>query len=318
MKIYRYGEKVVANARAIWTDAMYEAGMANENVMALTGDLSRSLCTERFRKEIPERYLNIGIAEQNMTSIAAGLALCGKIPYCSSYAPFVTLRAAEQFRTDVCYMNLKVRIIGAGAGINSSGPTHSGLEDAGTVRGFANSTIVAPSDPSMISKIFAASVDYDGPMYIRLDNGRGMQSVYKEDYPFTIGKAIQVLEGHDVAIFSFGSLLTYAVEAALKLAEEGISVAVYDFHTLKPLDIDCVLSVSDKCKHIITLEDHNILNGLGSAVSEVLAENPCGCRLKRLGVPDVFPCTGPPEALHDALGYGIQNIVDTAKLMLKA
>lgn len=310
MKVYRFGEHVVANARAIWTEAMYEAGIANAAVIAMTGDLSRSLCTEKFRTLIPERYLNIGIAEQNMVSIAAGLALCGKIPYCSSYAPFLSLRAAEQFRTDVCYMNLNVRLIGAGGGINSSGPTHSGLEDAGTVRGFANATVVSPSDPSMIRKVFEASVIHDGPMYIRLDNGRNVQSVYSEDYSFSLGQAIKVLDGTDFAILSFGSLLSYAVEAAYRLAEKGLSVAVYDFHTLKPLDCEAVLKIASNFKLIATLEDHNIFNGLGSAVAEVLAENACQCQLKRFGLPDVFPCTGPPKKLHDQLGYGIDNIVN--------
>ena len=219
MKVYRFGEHVVANARAIWTEAMYEAGIANAAVIAMTGDLSRSLCTEKFRTLIPERYLNIELLSRTWSQ-CGWLGVMRQNPYCSSYAPFLSLRAAEQFRTDVCYMNLNVRLIGAGGGINSSGPTHSGLEDAGTVRGFANATVVSPSDPSMIRKVLNKR-NHDGPMYIRLDNGRNVQSVYSEDYSFSLGRAIKVLDGTDFAILSFGSLLSYAVEAAYRLAEKG-------------------------------------------------------------------------------------------------
>lgn len=315
MKLLNPSERVHANSRLFWHKALAEIGK-NENVVALTADLSRSICTEDFRKQYPERYFNVGIAEQNMVGMAAGLALNGKIPYCTSFAPFVTMRAIEQFRTDACYMNLKVRLVAAYGGIALTGPTHSGLEDAGIVRGIANSTVVCPSDVTMIEKVFKASVDYNGPLYIRLGEGSNDPEIYGEDYDFQIGKAIVAKEGKDATIISFGLVLKYAVEAANRLAQEGIDVGIIDMHTLKPLDAQAVYHAAKTTGRIVTVEDHSIYNGLGSAVAETIMDSGVTCKLKRLGIPDVYPSYGLAPQLHEKYGYGTDAIVAAIKNML--
>jgi transketolase len=181
VKLLDPNEKVLANSRAVWHESFADMVKKNTEVLVMTADLSRSICTEIVRKEVPERFYNVGIAEQNMIGMAAGMALSGKVVYCSTFAPFASLRAVEQFRTDVCYMNLNVRVVSSYGGITSSGPTHSGLEDAGIMRGIPNSTVVCPSDLGMIAKVFEASVNHEGPMYIRLGVGANEAYLYGED-----------------------------------------------------------------------------------------------------------------------------------------
>lgn len=316
MKLLNPTEKIHANSRPIWHEALEEIGAANPNVVALTADLSRSVCTENFRKRFPDRYFNVGIAEQNMLGMAAGLAMNGKIPYCTSFAPFLTMRAVEQFRTDVCYMKLNVRMVAAYGGIAITGPTHSGLEDAGIIRGIANSTIVCPSDVTMMRKVFRASVDYDGPMYIRMGEGSNDVEVYGEEYDFKIGKAIVAKQGKDATIISFGLVLRYAVEAAMQLSKEGIDVGVIDMHTLKPLDKDAILEAAATTGRIVTVEDHSVYNGLGSAVAETLADEGMGCKLKRLGIPDLYPAYGLAPQLHKKYGYGADGVIAAVKSLL--
>ncbi len=316
MKLFDPTEKVHANSRPIWHEALAEIGAANPNVVALTADLSRSVCTENFRKSFPDRYFNVGISEQNMVGMAAGLAMNGKIPYCSSFAPFLTMRAIEQFRTDVCYMGLNVRLVAAYGGIAITGPTHSGLEDAGIIRGIANSTVVCPSDVTMMRKVFHASVDYDGPMYIRMGEGTNDAEIYGEDYEFKIGKAIVARPGKDATIISFGLVLRYAVEAAMRLEKEGVDVGVIDMHTLKPLDKQAILEAAAATGRIVTVEDHSVYNGLGSAVAETLADEGISCKLKRLGIPDVYPSYGLSPQLHKKYGYGTDGVIAAVKGLL--
>ena len=316
MKLLNPAENIYANSRPIWHEALEEIGANHPDIVALTADLSRSVCTENFRKRFPDRYFNVGISEQNMVGMAAGLALNGKIPYCTSFAPFLTMRAIEQFRTDVCYMNLKVRLVAAYGGIALTGPTHSGLEDAGIVRGIAHSTIVCPSDVTMMRKVFQASVDYDGPMYIRMGEGSNDAKIYGEDYDFEIGKAIVAKQGKDATIISFGLVLRYAVEAAMQLGRAGIDVGVIDMHTLKPFDRGAVLEAAAKTGRIVTVEDHSVYNGLGSAVAETLTDEGIYCKLKRLGIPDVYPAYGLAPELHKKYGYGADGIISAVKSLL--
>ena len=316
MKLLAPDEKVLSNAMPVWHDSFGELVRSYPDIIALTGDLSRSVCTEKARVGTPERFFNIGIAEQNMVGIAAGLALSGKVVYCATIAPFATMRACEQFRTDVCYMNLNVRMVGKYGGISNSGPTHSGLEDAGIVRGMANSCVVCPSDVGMISKVFEASYHYKGPMYIRMGSGSNEGYIYDEDYQLEIGKALIPKKGKDATIISFGTVLRNAVEAANLLMSEGVDVGVIDMHTLKPLDKESVLNAACATKRIVTVEDHSIYNGLGSAVAEVLMENSVHTGFKRLGIPDIFPAYGDPLKLRDRYGFGTKAIVEAIKDML--
>ena len=316
MKLLDPNEKIVANSMALWHDYFGEFARKHNDVIALTGDLSRSVCTEKVRVETPERFFNIGIAEQNMVGIAAGMALSGKIVYCATIAPFATMRACEQFRTDACYMNLNVRLIGKYGGITNSGPTHSGLEDAGIVRGMANSCVICPSDNGMIPKVFEASYYHKGPMYIRMGAGTNEGYIYDEDYPLVIGKALTPKEGKDATIISFGMVLRNAVEAANILMNEGIDVKIIDMHTLKPLDVDAIVEAAQSTKRIVTVEDHSIYNGLGSAVAEVLMESGIQTGFRRLGIPDIFPAYGDPLKLREKYGYGTKALVDAVKSLL--
>jgi transketolase len=316
MKLFGPNEKVLAAPRSVWDESFSAMAESNENIIAMTADLSRSICTNTFSKKVPERFFNCGIAEQNMIGMAAGLALCGKIPYCVTFAPFAAMRAGEQFRTDACYMGLNVRVVVGYGGIPAGGPTHSGLEDAGIIRGFAGATVVSPSDLSMIPKVFQASVNYQGAMYIRLGIGVDEAYIYDGDYEFEIGKAIKARPGKDATIISFGMSLKPALEAALELEKDGIDVGLLDMHTLKPLDNDAVLEAARNTGRIVTMEDHNIYNGLGSAVAEVLAESDVPCKFKRLGIPDLYPVYGVQEKLRNKYGYGPIAAVETIKKML--
>jgi transketolase len=307
MKLKGPYDVVYANSRPYWHDALEYIGGLDKNIIALTADLSRSVATEKFRKTYPDRFFNVGIAEQDMIGLAAGLALNGKIPYCCSFAPFLTMRALEQFRTDVCYMNLNVRMIGAYGGIAAAGPTHAGLEDAGIIRGLANATVVCPSDVSMVKKMFEASVKYKGPMYIRMWQGAKESDLYDEDYTLEIGKAIEAREGNDVTIISFGVIMREAVVASNALAEEGIKAGIIDMHTLKPIDKEAILKAAKHTGRIVTVEDHSLFNGLGSAVAETLMDAGVSCKLKRLGIPDIYPIYGDNPKLY-ARGKIIQVI----------
>lgn len=316
MKLMNPKENVYANGRSFWQEAMAEIGEMDERVVALTADLSRSVCTETFRKRYPERFFNVGIAEQNMVGMAAGMALCGKIPYCASFSPFLTMRALEQFRTDACYMNLPVRLVGSYGGIAITGPTHSGLEDAGIVRGLANGAVVCPSDVTMVGKVFRASLDYPGPLFIRLGEGSNDPQLYDGEYEFAIGKAIEARKGSDVTIVTFGFVLKYAVEAAEILEREGIIVGILDMHTLKPLDVDAVCKAARQTGRFVTVEDHSLMNGLGTAVAETLMDAGITCKLKRLGIPDLYPCHGQSKDLHKLYGYGTGGVVQAVRDLL--
>ena len=316
MKLLGPNEKVLSNVLPVWHDIYGEFVMKYPDIVTLTGDLSRSVCTEKARVDTPERFFNVGIAEQNMVGLAAGLALSGKIVYCATIAPFATLRACEQFRTDVCYMNLNVRMIGKYGGITNSGCTHSGLEDAGIIRGMAGSCVVCPSDVGMISKVFEASYHHKGPMYIRMGSGTNEGYIYDEHYKFEIGKALIAKEGKDATVISFGMVLRNAVEAANQLAAEGIDVGIVDMHTLKPIDKEAILKAAHATKRIVTVEDHSIYNGIGSAVAEVLMESGAQAKFKRLGIPDIFPEYGDPLKLREKYGFGTKAIVEAVKSML--
>ena len=317
MKIFGPNEKIVANARPVWQEHFAAMVKKHKNVVVLTADLSRSTCTELARKETPERFFNVGIAEQNMLGMAAGLALNGKIPYCATIAPFATMRAGEQFRNDACYMNLNVRLVGSYGGIvDPAGPTHSGLEDVGVIRSMPNTTIVSPSDLNMVAKVFEATVNYQGPVYIRMETGSNEPILYAEDYDFNIGKAIVVKEGKDATIISFGMILRNALEAAQKLGEEGIDTGVIDMHTVKPLDTEAVLQAARQTGKVVTMEKHSINNGLGSAVAETILEGGVSCKFKRLGIPNLFPTYGNPEKLAVKYGFGTDAAISAIKAMM--
>jgi transketolase len=273
----------------------------------------RSDKIEEFKASFPDRAFSVGIAEQNMVSIAAGLALTGKIVFCSTMAPFMTMRACEQVRTDLDYGNLKVRLIGSHSGLSSgSGPTHAGQEDIAIMRALPNMTVIAPGDPNQIAKVIEASIDWDGPVYIRIGRG-GEPWVYQDDYDYQIGKSITVRDGKEATIIACGAMLYHANKAAELLAEEGHDIRVIDMHTIKPIDEEAIVRAAEETGTIITAEDHNITGGLGSAVADVIADRNLNVRLKRVGIPNVYCCIGTADAMYEKYGMDHQGIYKTVK-----
>lgn len=314
--VYPSGSHILADVRGIWSRALADLGHADPRVIALNADLSRATFTDQFKQELPDRFFNVGIAEQDMVGICAGLALKGKLPYAVTYAPFAAMRAGEQFRTDCCYQNLPVRLIGMAAGLSPAGATHSGIEDAGIIRTMPNAVVVSASEPKMVEKILNASLSCPNPMYIRLGFGRGEQEIYDGDYDFAIGKAIEARPGKDATLITFGTVLSDALKAAELLAVEGLDIQVIDMPTLKPIDKEAILEAAETTGKIITLEDHNIYGGLGSAVAEVLAEADIPCKFRRLGIPDCFAHFGSLPFLHGTYGYDAAAAVRALRELL--
>ncbi len=315
METYAFKEEL-RSARPMLDEAMQEYVVKNREFCLVSPDVSRAGMPEFIRK-FPEHHFNVGIAEQASIDFAAGMALEGRLPFVYGMSVFMSMRSCENIRTNVCYQRANVKIIGNNTGLaGGGGSTHYAMEDLGIVRNFPGITLIAPGDPDQAVKAFYASVEHQGPVYIRLANGRNEPAVYREDYEFKIGRGITVKEGSDAAIIACGIMVSYAVEAARLLAEEGISVTVVDMHTLKPLDKELVYSVAEKTGRIVTLEDHSVIGGLGSAVAEALAESGVSCRFKRLGIPNTFPGFGSFEDLQDEHGYGISAVISQIKKML--
>lgn len=284
----------------VYGQVLAEMGRKNENIVVLTADLMRSNKTKDFFDEFPDRYFNVGIAEQNLFSVAAGLARVGKIPFASTFAAFASMRACEQVRTDIAYNDLPVKIVATHAGLSmgTGGPTHFALEDLAIMRAIANMTVIVPADAIETARVVGACVDWPGPVYIRI--GRGLEPIVynDENYDFSIGKAVVMNEGTDITIICCGIAVLTGVEVARELAKEDLSVRVLNMHTIKPLDREAVIKAANETKFIITAEEHNIIGGLGGAVAEVLADEGSGTKLKRLGIRDEYPAIGYPEALY--------------------
>src|SRR3989344_1848258 len=267
--------------------SLEEIARYDKRIFLLTGDLGFSVF-EKFRDEFPDRFINMGVAEANMTGVAAGLALSGKIVFIYSIVPFATMRCFEQIRNDLCMQNLDVKIIGVGSGLSygSLGPTHQSIEDIAIMRALPNMVVVCPGDPVEAGLVVRESMHYKGPVYIRL--GRGGEPVIHKTRPdFEIGKAITLVDGSDVTLIATGNMLENAVLAAGLLAEK-ISVRVISMHTVKPIDKESVLKSADETKVIFTIEEHSLIGGLGSAVSEILAEHNKEIIFKRIALPDSF------------------------------
>lgn len=306
--------------RTAFIDTLCELAEQNEHIWLLTGDLGYSVL-ERFASRFPSRFVNVGVAEQNMTGLAAGLALCDKIVFTYSIANFPTLRCLEQLRNDVCYHNLNVKIVAVGAGFTygAQGMTHHATEDLAIMRALPSMTIVAPADPVETRLATRAIVDWCGPCYLRL--GKASETVVHQRPPaFSIGKAITVREGKDVALITTGDISSNAMQAAERLVQHGIQARVLSMHTLKPLDTKAVLAAAQQTKAIITVEEHNITGGLGSAVAEVLAESGNShITFKRICIKDEF-CrqVGSQEYLRGICGLSVDDIVEVVRSLSEA
>jgi transketolase len=301
--------------REAFGDEILKLGKENKNIYIVDIDIGKSCKTGAFAKELPNQHINVGIAEQNGCGVAAGLATTGKIPFVSTYAVFGSLRMAEQIRQEVCYPKLNVKIACSHGGLTpaNDGASHQCIEDMGVLRTFPNMTVVMGADYYSTRKLIKQAAELNGPVYLRFTRD-AIPVIYDENEEFEIGKAKQIMDGEDIAIIANGDTVHLALEAAKKLNEEGISVKLLDMHTIKPLDRAAVVGCLNIGK-VITVEDHNIINGLGSAVCEVVAEEGKGI-VKRIGVQDQFGQSAPYEKLMEINGITIENIVATAKELL--
>ena len=296
-------------------DEIVELGKENPNIVVLDIDIGKSCKTAAFHKALPDQYLNVGIAEQNGAGVAAGLATCGKIPFVVTYAAFGSMRICEMIRQEICYTNLNVKIACSHGGVTpaNDGASHQAIEDMGILRTIPNIAVVMPADYNSTRKLVRQAGTTEGPVYLRFTRD-AIPQIYGPDVEFTIGKAHQIQDGKDVAIIANGDTVRLAIEAAKVLADKGISARVLDMHTIKPLDVDAVTACVNDIGKIITVEDHNILNGLGSAVCEVVAEMGKGI-VKRVGIQDRFGESAPYERLLEKNGITVENIVAIAEQM---
>ena len=294
-----------------------ELGKENPDILVVDVDIGKSCKTVEFRKALPKQYVNVGIAEQNGAGVAAGLATCGKIPFVVTYAVFGSLRMCEMIRQEICYPNLNVKIACSHGGVTpaNDGASHQSIEDMGVLRTLPNMTVIMPADYNAARKLVRKAAEMYGPVYLRFTRD-AIPQIYDEDVEFTIGKALQIREGKDVAIIANGDTVRLAIDAAKALESKGISARVLDMHTIKPLDTEAVAAAVNDIGKIITVEDHNILNGLGSAVCEVAAEMGKGL-VKRVGIQDQYGQSAPYERLLAINGVTVENIVAIAEGMNK-
>ena len=299
-------------------EAIVELGRENKDIVVVDIDIGKSCKTGDFRKELPDQYLNVGIAEQNGAGVAAGLATCGKIPFVVTYAAFGSMRICEMIRQEICYTNLNVKIACSHGGVTpaNDGASHQAIEDMGILRTIPNMTVVMPADYAAAKSLVKAAAETYGPIYQRFTRD-AVPVIYDENEKFEIGKGKLLRRGSDVAIIANGDTVRLALEAADELAKAGVQARVIDMHTIKPLDTACVNACVDEVGKIITVEDHNILNGLGSAVAEVIAERGKGI-LRRVGIQDQFGQSAPYERLLEMNGITVENIVALAKDLVKA
>lgn len=290
--------------------ALEELGMENKKVVVLDADLYNSTKTEYFKEKYPDRFINLGIAEADMIGTAAGLATCGQIPFASTFAAFATGRVYDQIRTSIAYPKLNVKICATHAGITvgEDGATHQMLEDINLMRGLPNMVVISTSDDIQTKWAVKEIAKYSGPVYLRLSRYK-VPSIYDEKTKFEIGKGIQIGDGKDATIFATGITVAEAIEAQKILKEQGIDVRVVDIHTIKPIDKEIIIKCAKETKKLISVEDHSIIGGLGTAISEVLTDN-YPKKLVRMGIDDTFGRSGRAEDLMKYYGIDKNAIVE--------
>jgi transketolase len=278
--------------RDVFGKTIIDIAQQREEVVVLTADLSDATRVTPFAELFPERFVNVGVAEQNMIGTAAGLALGGKIPFVTTFASFASLRVCEQIRNDLAYQNLSVKVVGIDTGVSTGylGVTHYGWEDIAVLRGIPNMVILSPSDGLSVMKLVWAATAHNGPVYIRLSGGKPIPIVYGGDRVFEIGKSMTVRDGRDVALFATGLMVSQALDAARQLHVEGIEARVVDMYCIKPIDEMAILTAAEETGLIVAVEEHNKMGGLGSAISEVLAQRGNAPQLIRMALGDQF-CT---------------------------
>lgn len=305
-------DKKVATRKS-YGEALEQLGKENPNVIVLDADLAGATKTDMFAKQFPDRFFDMGIAEANMMATAAGFATCGKIPYASTFAVFAAGRAYDQIRNSICYPKLNVKICATHCGVTvgEDGATHQMIEDLSLMRTLPNMTVMSTSDDTQTKWAIKEIAKIQGPVYLRLAR---METpiIYDENTKFEIGKAIQIGEGTDGTVFATGITVSEAIKAQEILKQERINIRVVDMHTIKPIDKEIIIKSAKETKKLISIEDHNIIGGLGSAISEVLTEE-YPTKLIRLGIKDVFGKSGKAEELIKYFGITADNIIEVMK-----
>ncbi len=294
--------------RQSYGEALAELGKENPNIVVLDADLSTATKTNIFAKEFPERFFDMGIAEQNLVSTAAGMSTCGKIPYVSTFAVFAAGRAYDQIRNSVCYPKLNVKICATHAGITvgEDGATHQMIEDISLMRTLPNMTVISTSDDIQTKWAVKEISQINGPVYLRLSR-LSTPIIYNENQKFEIGKAVQIGEGTDGTVFATGVTVAETIKAQENLKQKGINIRVVDIHTIKPIDKETIIKCAKETQKLISIEDHNIIGGIGSAISEVLTDE-YPAKLIRLGIKDTFGKSGKAEELMKYFGITAENI----------
>jgi len=313
------GLNAVNPGLAYLSDGLIELTKAGYPVMAGSADLQYSNGLNKFASQYPERYLQFGISEQNMVTAAAGLATCGVMPFVATFASFLGLLCCEQIRMDVAYSAQPVRLIGHHTGISLGfyGTSHHATEDIATMRSIADLAVVSPADGPQLVAAIRASATYDKPVYFRIGRGRD-PIVYQDDVVFEFGKAHEHIEGEELTIIACGITVHAALAAARKMNAEGRSVGVIDMASIKPIDRDAILRAAARSKRMMTVEEHNVLGGLGAAVAEVLADEGVGVKLKRHGIYDEYSLIAPPTHLYEHYKLDAAGIEEVALAHLNA
>lgn len=303
--------------RDAYGETLARLGETNKDIVVLDADLSGSTKTAIFAKRFPERFFNMGVAEQDMIGTAAGLATAGKIPFASTFAIFATGRAWEQVRQSVAYPKLNVKIVASHAGITvgEDGASHQSVEDIAVMRVIPEMTVIVPADGIETRKAIEEVTRYKGPVYVRVSRGKS-PVLMDESYDFKIGKGTVLRDGSDVAIIACGIMVSKALEAADILKKEGLSARVINISTIKPLDTDLIIKAARDTGGVVTAEEHSIIGGLGSAVAEVLAENR-PVPMKRVGIEDRFGTSGDADRLMEIYGLTSENIAKAAREVIK-
>jgi len=303
--------------REAYGNALVELGKKNKNVVVLDADLAKATKTENFKKEFPQRFFDMGIAEADMLGTAAGLATCGKIPFASSFSVFAVGRAYDQLRNSIAYPNLNVKVAATHAGITvgEDGATHQAIEDIALTRVLPNMTVICPCDEFETKWAINKAAEILGPVYIRLGRSKA-EEVYSENETFELGKGKVVRDGNDVTVIATGIMVAEAVRAHEILKQEGIFIRVIDIHTIKPIDKDIIIKAAYETKGIITAEEHSVIGGLGGAVAELLSEK-CPTKVLRVGVKDMFGRSGSAKELLKEYGLTCENIIEKVREIMK-
>lgn len=287
------------------------------NLIITTSDVSTSAGLDRFKQQYPNNYIDVGIAEQNLVGISAGLSSEGYKVISTTFAPFQTLRCCEQIKVNLGYMKNKVCMIGLASGLvlGNLGFTHCSIEDVGALRSIPNLSIVCPSDPFELYKLLDVALDYKHSIYIRLTAGANTKIINQQDYNFEVGKSVELVSGEEIAIIGCGNILGNCLEAATKLKKENINCTVVNMHTIKPIDREKIFDLCKNHKVILTVEEHNIIGGLGSSIAEVLSEFENNSKLIRVGVGDFYSDGGSYNYLKEIYGLSVEKIISTVRLI---